>query len=258
MQARAADLEAGHASAIRITGAALEAAGVEVPRMIGATVSGGRELLVFEFVPGRPGPELLADPVRGPALARSMGRLARSLAAIVTAAIPADPAWTAPDMLQRASQAWLHRLGREAQVVAADGAVADAVTGALAEVGRIPWTAVVTHGDYVPANVLVADDGALTLLDLGSVAGRHPALDAAWWALIVRHHHPDLAPALTQAFRTEAWERDVAPEDRLLASLALVRALHLAADREPGDHRRHLLALAASAVTWTGSVARGS
>lgn len=265
MQVRDTASGMSQAATIRAATDTLHAAGIAVPRLIGAPVSEGRELLVFDLVAGRPGPELLGDPVRGPALARAMGRLIRSLAATPIDLVATDAAWATPQALRQAAQRWLDGLVRGEPMGGSHGAVAhpvprtitEAVAPAITEMARSPWTVVVTHGDYVPANVLVADDGSLTLLDLGSVAGRHPALDAAWWALILRHHHARVAPALVAAMRVEAWPGATGPNDRLLASLALVRAVQLAAEREAGPHRRHLLDLAASAVSWSESMPLG-
>lgn len=255
-QVRVAGLEGDHASLIRTAAGVLRSAGIEVPRLIGATASAARELLVFELVRGQPGPELLAHPVRGPMLARSMGALVHSMAAVTTSSLPTDETWATHETLVRAVDGLLVRLGPDAPPVAAGMALAEVVASALAEIGRSPWRVVVSHGDLVPANVLVADGGSLTLLDLADVAARHRALDAAWWMLIVRHHHADLAPTLVAAFRTRAWAAGLEPGDQLLASVALVRALQLAAARDPGDQRRHLLDLAASAISWSGSVSR--
>jgi Ser/Thr protein kinase RdoA (MazF antagonist) len=257
VQVRDADVGGGHAAAIRAATGALRTAGIRVPSLVGATVSSGRELLVFALVPGQPGPDLLGDRIRGPELARSMGRLAGSLAAVSTSLVTADDAWVSPGTLQRAADGWQARLGGPVQLPAPGGAAVDGVARALAHIDRLPWSAVVSHGDFVPANVLVAADGSLTLLDLGGVASRHPALDAAWWALIVRHHHAAQAPRLTRCLLADAFAAGTVPDDRLLASLALVRAIQLAADRDPGEPRRHLLDLAASAAEWARSGRRG-
>jgi aminoglycoside phosphotransferase (APT) family kinase protein len=63
--------------------------------------------------------------------------------------------------------------------------------------GRRPG---LVHGDLVPANVLIREAGPTALLDLEAVRLGEPLHDAAWFAWIVRFHHPAIAPAAWESF----------------------------------------------------------
>jgi hypothetical protein len=255
VQRREAAPAGGQAGRVSVVIDALRDAGITVPTLLASALDRGHELLVFAMVDGTPGPELLDDPRRGPLLADTMGRTARQLAAIPahevlgSGVVPGDGAWSTPTAVRAGCDEWLHALGDDAPRTATRTAL-EVVTGST-------WEVAVSHGDFVPANVLVTDDDGVVLLDLGDVAARHPLLDRAWWLLVVRHHHPDLAPRLAPRLLGASGLAGMAPGARPLPSVvqlpavALLRAVQLAARRSPGPGRNHHLRLAWTAAAWS-------
>lgn len=242
---------AGH---VRDAARMLAAGGIRTPRLLGSSIRALDEVFVFELDDGVPGPELLGDPSRAVRLAGAMGETARSLAALPLDGWPRDGHWMSADSVRQGCAGWLATMedptldhdAAPAVVAATPAAVAGAV-GVLVGEG---WVPVVCHGDYVPANVLVAADGTLTLLDLAGVTVGHPLLDIAWWVLIVRHHHPGLAARLVPAFIAAAGVDPAVLTDGRLASVALLRATELAAGAPDRARREHHLRLQGSAMAW--------
>jgi aminoglycoside phosphotransferase (APT) family kinase protein len=216
-----------------LVGARLGAAGIPVPRVVGALLDRPRPLLVFEHVAGVPGPEILGD---GPALATAMGRLLPAIADVADPAIPIESDWASPRALEAAVVKWLAHSGGADEGIG----LAARVGGIVARVAREPWTPVVSHGDYVPANALISGDRVSALVDLGQVGRRHPWLDAAWWCFVVAYHHPIQArrssPQLLDAAGLSADSERISA----LADLAALRALELHATC-PSPHARRLL-----------------
>jgi aminoglycoside phosphotransferase (APT) family kinase protein len=241
LQRRAAGDGPDRAARMRQAIDALRSGGIPVPTLLASLREGHVELTVFALVEGVPGPEVLIDPLAGPALADAMGALLPRLAAIDPAALPADPGWRDAASLSEGLAAWSARLGGDAPH--------DPARRTLAQIVARGWAPVIAHGDFVPANVIVADGGIAALIDLAGAGRGHPLLDAAWWVLMVRHHHTALAPRLVPRMLLAA---GISPRGRdadLLPAIALLRAVQLAAGAVPGEARDHLLHLAATAVT---------
>ena len=155
-------------------------------------------------------------------------RLAR-FRAVPLGSLAADPVWTSARHLADAASAWIAAL--------ADADARRRAQGSVDRLVRSEWTPALTHGDFAPANVLLRADGSLVLLDLGSVAERHPLLDRAWWALIVRYHHGPASLALPRL------------AGLALPDVAVARALQLHAHARPST-RQHALELTMAALSW--------
>ena len=224
---------------------ALDAASVAVPRV--ACVRRRRlvpSLVAWEFVSGVSGADLMD--VDGRAVARAMGAIVPVLASVADPRLPAAPAWVSGSALRSAAARWLGRVE--------DDHLRDAIAGMVARISRSTWVPTVTHGDFVPANALIAGDRVSALVDLEGVARRHPLLDVAWWSFIVAYHHPrqtDTWQDLVDAADLEA-ASDVSP---LLRDLAALRAVELAATA-PGAHAARLVAAAVARARAAGPANR--
>jgi len=159
-------------------------------------------------------------------------------------AVTADPAWRSPGALRRAAADWLEKL------VAEEGDVRDRRASILASIDAIcrrGWSARPTHGDFVPANILMHRGRIEVLLDVTGLALRHPEVDLGWWELVVRFHHPVEASRLARSFRRGYGATDAGLSERLRA-VAAVRALQLAGAARGGSTRSHSVALLSAAI----------
>jgi aminoglycoside phosphotransferase (APT) family kinase protein len=190
---------------------------------------------------GTPGPLLLGGP-QGSRLAHHMGRLARELGQLPTSSVASDPAWRSPADLRSAATEWLEQLAAEEEAVRERRA---AIWLCVQRASAATWSPRPTHGDFVPANVLVRAGRIEALLDVTDLALRHPDVDAAWWELVVGFHHPAEAARLATSLRRGYAARDQELA-RPLRDVAAVRALQLAALAGPAG-RSHAVALLAAA-----------
>jgi aminoglycoside phosphotransferase (APT) family kinase protein len=198
--------------------------GLPVP-VIRVAVHGERTSAVLvEHVDGTPGPEALAAGDAA-AVAESMGALARLLRSFEPAPeLQSDAAWMTPAAVLAAAEAWGAR--------SADGSTPGDLRASARTVAATRWRAVVVHGDYVPANVLMADDRVAALLDLQAATNGHPLTDAAWWGLVVRHHHRALFDVVYPRFLDGV---GIEPAERAcLPHVALLRAAQLVAEPSLG------------------------
>jgi len=240
----AAVAQAGVGEKVRAATVVLAGCGIPVPTVLACFVIGATEVILFELVEGIPGPDLLDDPVRGPLLARAMG----AQLALLSTADPGDhltdTSWASAPVLVESVRSWCATLRERVPPVA--------VRAARRRVTAQVWRPVVVHGDFVPANVIVADGRIVALIDLAGVALGHPLLDAAWWALVVRHHHASLAPRLEPLLLASAGIPTAGPQASLLPHVALLRAVELAAD-SVGPRREHQLRLLETAQAWSAA-----
>jgi Ser/Thr protein kinase RdoA (MazF antagonist) len=177
-----------------------------------------------------------------------MGRLARALALLPSASLSADPAWRTAADLRRAAARWLDRLAAEEREVHERR---DAIRECIERVCRTTWSPRPTHGDFVPANVLVRAGRIEALLDVADLALRHPDVDIAWWELVVGFHHPADAARLARSFRRGHSVNDRGLLQRL-RDLAVVRALQLVPP-DGTDGRSHAVALLRAASDAHGT-----
>jgi Ser/Thr protein kinase RdoA (MazF antagonist) len=172
-----------------------------------------------------------------------MGRLARTLQDMPTGALATDPAWRSAGALRRAAVGWLELLVANEDHVRERR---DSIRASMERVCRSSWSARPTHGDFVPANVLMHEGGVEVLLDVTGLALRHPEVDVAWWELVVGFHHPADATRLARSLRRGYGARDVGMNERL-RDVGTVRALQLAA-AAPSAARGHAVALLSAAM----------
>lgn len=218
----------------------LRRAGVPAPRVLRSTPWQGYVLVVTEFIPGTPAAALIPTQ-HGVGMARAMGEVAARIGGCVAPGSAAGP-WSDPDALARASVAW----AASTEALQA-GPEAPDLPAAVAVVSTGGWTPAMSHGDFVPANALMIESRVQALVDTADVGFRHPLVDAAWWCLMVRHHHPRESERLTSAFLEAS-----GLGDRLLAgvlpSVALLRGAELVAGDGAATSDR--LPLLRTAARW--------
>lgn len=223
------------ADAIEAAAAHLNAARVPALEPSGRLHAAGWHWLLSPWIDGEPGPRLLAGR-SGWGLAVAAGQLLARLRAHPARGLPVDPVWSSPGaaarILQDVDDAALPEPRHLAPVAS--------------RIADLPWRETASHGDFVPANVVRRPGGDLALVDLARLARRHDLVDAAWWALIVRHHHPEAADVQLAGLLASGHPQWTRAD---LADVAVVRAAQGVLEAEAA-RRRHHLALLASALTW--------
>ncbi|HEY6058935.1 MAG TPA: phosphotransferase [Candidatus Limnocylindrales bacterium] len=214
--------------------ARLADAGIPAPRLLAAAPEARPPYLVTSAIDGTPGPELMGDGIDAIALGTEMGRLVRRLWAVDVSDVPLPSVWAMPARLAALGDRWLNRVG--------DGLDAAAATEVGRLVGRVPAAfagrpAVLAHGDWAPANVLVVDRAVVAVLDWEFARLADPLFDPAWWGWVVWHHHPDTwGPAWSAFLETAGIELDPETVERVRILVAL-RLLEVAAsprlERDP-------------------------
>lgn len=228
--------DAGSARRTIEGGQTLKALGIQVPRVASQATVGDRTLVITDYIADPIGADLIGTQ-RATGMAAAMARVGRLMRRQVADG-PVPGPWASRDSLLQAVSRW-SEFGSTNLI--------RHITRCAAQVTTTPWKPALSHGDFVPANVLVAPAGELTLLDTGDVSYRHPLLDSAWWLLVVRHHHAHEYRALAESFLAAADLTDASRSS--LIGLALLRCLELIAAAPPG-HASSLEALARSAAAW--------
>ena len=211
------------------------APGLPVPEILDGDARANPPYAVTAYIPGEPGDALLATPSGAARLGRLAGEAAAALAAVRPAALgrSLSRTWADPGRLAVAAAGWL----REAAPLL-DAAEAEAV---LAILDRIPdllaGPPVVAHGDLAPVNLLVEGDRLAGIVDLERLRLAPAAFDAAWFRLLVLHHHPerwpDVGPPFLATFDLPDDETTAAVLDDL-AVLACLEMLAALPRRSPG------------------------
>jgi len=178
---------AGIARRMRL-GRALGAAapGLGVPAVLDGDPAADPPFLVTAFVPGRTGGELLGSAADAIVLGRIAGETARAVALVparsLRTALPRT--WGDARRLRAAAGRWL-------------GEAEDApVHGLIERIDALfDVPPVLAHGDLAPVNLVLDRERLAGLLDLERVRVAPADFDAAWFRLMVRHHHPERWPA---------------------------------------------------------------
>ena len=183
----------GIASRIRYTRALWSALPrLPVPEILDGDTRADPPFVVTSFIQGEPGDALLATPAGAARLGRLAGDAAAALAAVPPAAIGRSlpRMWADPDRLAVAAAAWL----REAAPVL-HPPEAEAVRALLDRIpGLLAGPPVIAHGDLAPVNLLVEGEQLAGIVDLERLRLAPAHFDAAWFRLLVRHHHPERWP----------------------------------------------------------------
>jgi aminoglycoside phosphotransferase (APT) family kinase protein len=217
----------------------LAAAGIETPVPLAARSDPATGVVVARWLDGTPGIELLHAPGGAAEVGDALGSAWRRLAGVDPSGLGLDELWADPGELARAAGRWLD--GVETELPSAAVELAGARVGQLEArlAGRRPG---LVHGDLVPANGLIRDAAAAALLDLEAVRLGEPLLDAAWFAWIVRFHHPAVSQAAWAAFAAAGGiDAGDAATVALLEILPTIRILEIVASLAPGPARARWL-----------------
>ena len=214
----------------------LGGAGVRTPVPIAARSNVAAGVVVSERLDGAPAMLRLGDPAGAAVVGRALGWVWRRLAAVDIDGLALDDTWARPGELAEAAATWLdlirHDLGQSVS------AGFERQIGGVERLLRARSPRFV-HGDLVPVNVLLREDGQPALLDLEAVRAADPLLDAAWFRWIVGYHHPDAEEPAWSAFLDEtgldAGDPTIAA---LLDVLPVVRILEILAQPGLGSRAR--------------------
>ncbi|MFF0491547.1 phosphotransferase family protein [Nocardia sp. NPDC003482] len=217
---------------VRVLGALRESAAakaIPLPSVRKADADAEPPWIVFDELPGEPAAAHIEP--SGPhlqALAFDMGELLTDFAELPCPDLELDDSWARPHYLAARADAWAECLApvlTPKQTATIEDVLADLPD--LFE-GR---PAVLAHGDYTPANVLVEGTKITGLLEFGSVRLADPLFDVAWWIWTVGLGGSDLIDQTWPAFLHGA---GMDPLDPLLIErvryLQLVRMLEMLAD----------------------------
>lgn len=193
-----------------------------VPGVMGGDAHAEPPWVVTRYVEGRTGNLLLTSAREAAELGRLAGALAAEIAAVPPNGLRLSRRWADPDTLARSASRWL----AEARPVLDDDVARDA--GRV--VGRIPALVaqgppVLAHGDLAPVNLIVSGGRIAGLLDLERVRVAPPLFDAAWFRLMIRHHHPEHWPDAGPAFLDARGVADDAATSTILDDLAVLACL---------------------------------
>ncbi|PZR63011.1 MAG: hypothetical protein DLM71_05735 [Chloroflexi bacterium] len=187
-------------SAMRQLAPLLAERDIRIPTIVATSLDAQPPSATFEVLPGEPLPVLLGFDLTGsdfPVIAAEMGRLLAQLASTPTHGVHLPRLWANPTRLAARASAWLEVIA--ADLPSAETAVLHRLILELPDLFEAR-PGVVAHGDFGPANVLVADGRISGLLDWEFARLADPLFDVAWWGWLVRFHHPDVLGAAWPAF----------------------------------------------------------
>lgn len=190
--------------------------------------------IATRFVEGRTGDLLLGSACDAAELGRLAGGLAAEIAAVQVDGLRLSRRWADPDALARSASRWLAE---------ATPALGNDLAGAVGRsIGRIPALVagppVLAHGDLAPVNLVVSGGAIPGLLDLERIRVAPRLFDAAWFRLMIRHHHPERWPDAGPAFLAALGVADDGTTAAALDDLAVLACLELVAGSGGGAGRR--------------------
>lgn len=201
--------------------------GLEIPRVLAVELEGASRWAILERLPGVPLVEAEDVGLEGPRfaiMAREMGALLARLQRLDVSDLELDSTWADPRRLAEAAARWGERLPRL-------GARERASLGTL--VRDMPQLfasrpAVLTHGDFVPINVLTDGASITGLLDFEFTRLADSLFDPAWWAWAVHFGPPGALDEAWPAFLEGAGlDRGDALFDRRIHTLQVLRMCEL-------------------------------
>ena len=212
------------------------APGLPVPEVLGGDARADPPFVLTSYLPGEPGDALLATPAGASRLGRVAGERGSSPgggpAGGARAVAPTHVVGPGP------ARCGGRRVAPGGRDRCSDAAETEAVRAVL---DRIPVLLaappVVAHGDLAPVNLLVDGERLAGILDLERLRLAPPLFDAAWFRLLVQHHHPerwpDAGPPFLAALGISDSEATAAALDDL-AVLACLEMLAALPRRSPG------------------------
>lgn len=204
-----------------------------IPELLAGDVRAPVPFMVTRFVEGRSGSALLADNDQARLLGGRMGAMAREVGRVPVSGLRLPGQWSDARRLGVAALRWSGN--------AADLIDAESTSRLHAAFEQLPVVfagaqPVFAHGDFVPMNVIVQDEEVVALLDLERARLAHPLFDAAWFRLIVRHHHPERWHAIGPSFMAAAGVGETPADTLALDLLAALQCLEML-ERTPGSAR---------------------
>ena len=225
------------------------AVGLAVPAPIPERSDPSNGIVVSRWLDGTPAMSRLDGAGGAAVVGEALGDAWRRLAAVDIAGLPLDRTWTRPAELATAAEGWLTSL--EPTLGVSMTATFARLIGTVAVVPAAPRPSFV-HGDLVPANMLLHEDGNV-LLDLEAARIGDSRLDAAWFRWIVAYHHPELAAAAWSTFAAAAQLAHDDPSAQLLRAYPVLRILEILAGTAPSAAARdRWIAQLASALSNPG------
>jgi aminoglycoside phosphotransferase (APT) family kinase protein len=168
------------------------APGLPIPEVLDGDERANPPFAVSSYIPGESSDALLGTAAGAARLGRIAGDAAAALAAVSPAMLGRSlpRTWSDPRRLTLAATGWLREAAPSLQP--AEAMAVQAVLGRTPAMFAGP--PVVAHGDLAPVNLLVAGERLAGIVDLERLRLAPPLFDAAWFRLLVLHHHPERWP----------------------------------------------------------------
>ena len=201
--------------------------GIASPIPIADRSDRAQNVVTSTFVDGAPGMDMMDDDSGAALVGRIAGATWLALGAVDASGLGLDDLWARPSALTQAALTWIEPV--------ADSLGSRASRLARRRIAELP--AVLEnrrpgflHGDFVPANILIAAGALTALLDLETVRVGEPLLDAAWFRWNVRYHHPMSETSAWAGFAAASrLDRDDSSVGALIPLLPVVRILEILA-----------------------------
>ena len=205
--------------------------GLPVPEILDGDARANPPFAVTSYIPGEPGDALLATPAGAMRLGHLTGEAAAALAAVSTTTLGRSlpRTWADPDRLVVAAvgglRGWTRPRPARCRTPPSTGSR-----------GLLAGPPVLTHGDLAPVNLLVAGERAGGHPDLERLRLAPPLFDAAWFRLLVLHHHPERWPDAGPPLLAALGLPDDGATAAVLDDLAVLACLEMI-PRSPAAHR---------------------